>query len=225
MCGRYTLADSEALDPSDFGLIQVPSGLSPRYNIAPTQPAPVIPNWLPREVAFFRWGLIPSWARDPTIASRLINARAETLVQKPAFREAFRRRRCLVLADGFYEWRRDRRSRVPFRFRRRDSRVFAFAGLWESWRSPEGREVRSFTIITTGANAVVAPVHDRMPVVLPREAHDPWLDPSPADPAALAHWLRPCPDNLLVAYEVSPLVNSAVRDDPACIAPVRDLLA
>ncbi len=224
MCGRYTLADCEDFDPADLGLTGVPSDLTPRYNIAPTQPAPVVPNRLPREVAFFRWGLIPSWARDPNIASRLINARAETLSERPAFRDALRRRRCLVLADGFYEWRKVGRSRVPFRFRQRDRRVFAFAGLWESWRSPDGSDVRTFAIVTTIANAVVAPVHDRMPVLLPREAYDPWLDPALADPADLVRWLRPCPDALLEAYEVSPLVNTATRDDPTCIAPVQSLL-
>ncbi len=221
MCGRYTLANREGVDPEEFRLRGLPPEWVPRYNIAPTQIAPVIPNVVPREVAWFRWGLLPSWARDPSLAARLINARAETLVEKPAFRDAFRRRRCLVLADGFYEWRREGRARVPFRIRRRDGRVFAFAGLWESWRSPEGADIRTFTIITTGANAVVAPVHDRMPVILPREAYDPWLDPRPADLRALTRWLVPCADDLLVADRVSSLVNAATRDEPACIEPVR----
>ncbi len=220
MCGRYTLC--EPWDPEDFGLKSLPPDLQPRYNIAPTQAAPVVPNRLPRQVAWFRFGLIPSWAQDPSIASRLINARAETLQEKPAFRDAFRRRRCLVLADGFYEWRKEGRLRVPFRFRRRDRRVFAFAGLWETWRSPEGSELRTFAIITTGANAVVAPVHDRMPVILAREAYDTWLDPAPVDTRALARLLVPCPDDLLEGYQVSPLVNLATRDEPACIEPIQN---
>lgn len=221
MCGRYTLANPDGLDPEELGLPGRPEDLVPRYNVAPTQAAPVIPNVVPRRVAWFRWGLLPSWARDPSLAARLINARAETLVEKPAFRDAFRRRRCLVLADGFYEWRREGRARAPFRFRRRDGRVFAFAGLWESWRSPEGADLRTFTIITTSANPTVAPIHDRMPVILPREAYDPWLDPRPVDPRAVAPWLVPCPDDLLVVEQVSPAVNAATRDDPACIEPVR----
>lgn len=224
MCGRYTLTSCENFDPTDFGLSRCPPEIPPRYNIAPTQAAPVIPNRVPREVAYFRFGLVPSWARDTAIASRCINARAETLSERPAFRDAFRRRRCLVLADGFYEWRREGRLRVPYRFRRRDGRVFAFAGLWETWRSREGASLRTFAIITVSANALVAPVHDRMPVILPSEAFDSWLDPGPVDPRDLTPWLIACPEDLLEAYEVSPLVNSTTRDEPALIEPVRRLL-
>lgn len=219
MCGRYTLAGCEEFDPAEFGLSHYPSNMTPRYNIAPMQVAPVVPNRAPRQVGWLRWGLIPSWAKDGRIASRLINARAETITERPAFREAFRRRRCLVLADGFYEWRREGRQRIPFYVRRRDRRVFAFAGLWETWRSPEGGILETFAIITTAANAVVAPIHDRMPVILPRDAYDPWLTTSTADPAEFMKWLRPCPDDLLEAYEVSPVVNAVSRDDPTCIVP------
>ncbi|MBI3462160.1 MAG: SOS response-associated peptidase [Planctomycetes bacterium] len=163
MCGRFTLRTSARDVAEEFGLIEVPD-LFPRYNIAPTQPVPVVRK--PRQLDFLRWGLIPPWADDPKIGSRMINARAETVATTPAFRRAFQTRRCLVIADGFYEWQ----NRVPFLIHRRDHRPFAFAGLWDRWKG-----IDSCTIITTDPNDLIRPLHDRMPVILAPEDYDRWL--------------------------------------------------
>jgi putative SOS response-associated peptidase YedK len=170
-----------------------------------------------RELVFLRWGLIPPWATDPAVGNRMINARAETAATRPAFRAALRRRRCLVLADGFYEWRSDGRRKQPFLFHRPDQRPFGFAGLWETWEGPDHRVVESCTLLTTEANAVVRPIHNRMPVILLRDAHAAWLDPAVEDPSPLAALLRPYPEADLVARPVSPYVNSPTHDDPRCI--------
>jgi len=226
VCGRYTLANCEAWDPEEFGVRMPVQALAPRYNLAPTEVAPVVPNRVPRAIDWFRWGLVPGWARDPRIGARLINARAETLAQKPAFRDAFLRRRCLVLADGFYEWHREGRKAVPYLIRRKDRRVFAFAGLWETWRpsgdaTPPGPlPLQTFAIVTTQANDLLAPIHDRMPVIVRPTDYDRWLDPAPTSPAALQDLLLPYPSEPLEKFEVAPLVNRAGFDSPACIEPV-----
>ena len=221
MCGRYTLhARREALADA-FDLDEVPE-LPLRYNIAPTQNVPVVrldPDSGRRRVAMLRWGLIPSWADDPTIGNRMINARAETVASKPAFRSAFRRRRCLVLADGFYEWAATGgKAKTPFHFRRRDGRPFAFAGLWER-REKGPQPVESCTLITTEPNAVVAPVHDRMPAILRPEHYQQWLDPDEQGADELDALLGPLPDELMEGFTVGRLVNSPSRDDPRCIEP------
>jgi len=219
MCGRYTLfvdpADLQALFPD----VVIAEELSPRYNIAPSQPVAVIANNDPRRIVFFRWGLVPSWAQDPSIGSRLINARAETLAQKPAFRAAYRSRRCLVLADGFYEWRKEGGRKQPFYVRLRSGKPFAFAGLWESWRSPQDETLLSCAIITTDANELLSPIHDRMPVILDPAAYDLWLDPAARSPIDLQKWLRPYPAAEMVAYPVSPRVNNPDNEGPENLKP------
>ncbi len=221
MCGRFTLTiDTGGLQQAFPGFAPPPGGLTPRYNIAPTQPVAVIANDGRSRVEYFVWGLIPSWARDPAIASRLINARAETLAEKPSFRAAYRRRRCLVLADGFYEWRRDGKVKTPVWIHLRSGEPFAFAGLWEVWHSPQGDEIPSCTIITTGPNDLVRPIHDRMPVILPRERYAEWLDPAERPAGALAPLLAPYPAESMAAHAVSTAVNNARSDSAEMIRPV-----
>jgi putative SOS response-associated peptidase YedK len=177
MCGRMTLTATEPLALAEaFALDEAPKDApAPRYNIAPTQDVLVATSELPRRLTPARWGLIPSWAKDPLIGNRMINARAETVAEKPSFRAAFKKRRCLVAVDGWYEWRRTETGKTPFHFRRPDRRPFALGGLWETWRGPDGAPVRSATVLTTTPNAVAETIHDRMPVVVPKEVFDLWL--------------------------------------------------
>lgn len=222
MCGRFTLASSAERLHRSFGLAAVPDSIEPRYNIAPGQSVLVIPNCAERLLLPARWGLVPHWADDPAIGHRMINARAETVATRPAFRDALVRRRCLIPADGFYEWKGEVKGRrAPFYIRRRDREPFAFAGLWELWRPAQGEPVASCTIVTTAANAAVAPTHDRMPVILPLEDYAEWLAPEPMAAAGARRLLGPCPPRWLEVYPVSTLVNSPARDEPACIEPLR----
>ena len=221
MCGRFTLTGKPHRLREHFALAAPPDELAPRYNIAPTQPVLVIPNRTHRVLRPARWGLVPQWARDVSIGNKMINARAETLASRAPFNAALERRRCLIPADGFYEWKHDRtRQRTPYYVRRRDREPFAFAGLWDVWRPRGGEPVASCTIITTEANELVAELHDRMPVILPPEAYDLWLAPAPLHADVLQPWLVPCPSEWLDAYPVSTLVNTADRDEPACNARV-----
>src|SRR6476469_2163807 len=193
MCGRFTQSQSASTIAATFHVATVP-GLLPRYNIAPTQPVPAIlvsEEPAERELRQLRWGLIPSWAKDSSMAARMINARAETVAEKPAFRTAFRQRRCLIVADGFYEWQRLERKKQPFYYRLQDQQPFAFAGLWEHWQSPEGDPIDSCTILTTQANELLAQIHDRMPVILPPDRYDLWLDPTMRQPEPLQSLLQP----------------------------------
>jgi putative SOS response-associated peptidase YedK len=220
MCSHFTLVASSK-DILDFFGIELPADPpSPRYNIAPTQAVLVLKEGdQGRELAWHRWGLIPTWASDPSIGNRLINARGETVAEKPSFRSAFRKRRCLVLADGFYEWQAaGKKTKQPYLFRLRSQEPFAFAGLWESWQGGE-EEVQTCTMVTTEANAVVRPVHVRMPVILAPEAYDRWLDPHLAGDAVV-ELLRPYPAEEMTATAVSARVNSPRFDDPACAEPV-----
>jgi len=223
MCGRYVLtAPGEALAEL-FGLDAAPA-LAPRYNIAPTQDVLVVRRAADggRELAAVRWGLIPHWARDARTGARpLINARSETAHQKPAFRDAFRRRRCLVPASGFYEWQRRGAGRggQPYYFHAADDGLLAIAGLWARWPDPLGEPRESCTLLTTTPNEVVRPVHERMPVLLPRSAHGRWLDPATV-PAQLTPLLAPCPAGVLAVHPVSPRVNNPREDVPDCIAPL-----
>ncbi len=222
MCGRFTLtADPDELRQA-FPWLNIPDGLTPRYNVAPSQPVAVVPNDGKNQMDFYLWGLVPSWAKDPSIGDRLINARAETLTEKPSFRSAFRRRRCLILADGFYEWRQEpgRKSKTPMYARLTSGQPFAFAGLWERWDPPDGSTLLSCTIITTQPNSLMEPIHNRMPVILPESAYKLWLDPGEPDQRQLAALLKPYPPAEMAAYPVSTLVNSPDNDQAACIAPL-----
>ena len=223
MCGRFTLtAGPEDLQAAFPGL-QIPSGsLEPRYNIAPSQPVAVIPNTGENRLDFYTWGLIPSWAKDPTIGNNLINARAETLIEKPAFRSAFRRRRCLIPADGFYEWQviPGQKTKVPTFIHLQPFLPFALAGLWEIWHAPDGSEIRSCTIITTQPNSLMQLIHNRMPVILPPHTWQQWLEPRESDPARLAALLQPYPAEQMTSHPVSSLVNSPANNRPECIQPI-----
>ena len=221
MCGRYTQTAKFDDLMDRFGFEEPDFELAPRYNLAPSQDAPVVgvnpktPDI--RSLRLMRWGLVPYHAKDA--AKPIINARAETLAQRPAFRGLLPRRRCLVPADGFYEWRREGRFRIPMRFTLKSGQPFAFAGLWDRWLQPDSTPLYSFTIVTTSPNSVLEPVHNRMPVILLPEDEAGWLDPATTDPAALSPLLNPYPAELMEGYCVSLAVNSPVNDSPECIAP------
>ena len=220
MCGRYTLiadlgdlAQRFEFDGSDFSY-------DPGYNIAPTESVLTVRNVGGREAAIMRWGLIPFWAKDPKIGARMINARAETVAEKPAFRNALKKRRCLVLADGYYEWQKTPVGKRPYRIIMKSGEPFAMAGLWETWKDPQGNVIPSCTIITTATNDFLSPIHNRMPVILPRKYEDLWLDMDIDDRAALTQMLIPSPDDILDAYQVSTLVNYSRNSGPEIIARV-----
>ena len=219
MCGRFTLR-TPASDLAEHFAVDARPNLAARHNIAPSQDILVVRANRPggmREFAMLRWGLVPHWAKDPAIGNRMINARAETVAEKPSFRDAYRTRRCLVAADGFFEWRKaSDGTRQPYHIRFGDDAPFAIAGLWESWRAPDGETLESCALITTEANRTLAPIHHRMPVILPAEAYDDWLDVRSPPPDAL---LRPYPADDLAAFAVGPRVNNARHDDAACLEP------
>lgn len=225
MCGRYSLKTPANILAEHFQLKKTPS-LNPRYNIAPAQPIAIIrlrslQNG--RELALLRWGLIPSWAKDPGIGNKMIIARAETVSEKPAFREAFARSRCLIPADGYYEWQRQGRMgqrKQPFYIRRKDKRLFAFAGLWEQWRGPEGKAVETCAILTTEPSQSLTEIHDRMPVILDPKDYEQWLDPYIRQAELLQPLLCPYPEDALTAYPVSLRVNDPAHDDAACTEPL-----
>ena len=221
MCGRYSLVASIAELGDRFGFDGADAAYSPSYNVAPTQGVlTVVAENEARRAVRMRWGLIPSWAREASIGSRMINARAETVAEKPSYRTALRRRRCLVLADGFYEWRRTSAGKHPMRITMASGEPFAFAGLWDTWRDPHDETVISCTIITTVANDLLRPIHHRIPVILQRDQEDLWLDVGVNDPGALSSVLAPFKADALEAYEVSSLVNSAANNQPELIARI-----
>ena len=217
MCGRYTLSTPAGRLAEEFQLdstVEIP----PSYNVAPTQQvAAVLEDEGGRRLEMLRWGLVPSWADDPDIGARMINARSETAPEKPSFRRAFRGRRCLIAADGFYEWKREEGGKQPYYFRMQDGRPFAFAGLWESW-DKGGGELLTCTILTTRPNSVLEGIHDRMPVILPHDAYNAWLDPD-ADREELGELMIPYPGDDLETYPVSRFVNSPRNNDERCIEP------
>jgi putative SOS response-associated peptidase YedK len=244
MCGRFTLRAPASTIAEAFQVLDV-QPIEPRFNVAPTQQVAAIrlsPESGRREFAWLKWGLVPSWAKDPAIGNRMINARAESVAEKPAFRGAFRHRRCLVVADGFYEWQRTGSRKQPYFIRLRDGQPFAFAGLWESW---EGKTVpgtvfapdlfstqelsaktvpgtvllETCTLITTGPNELMEPIHDRMPAILPPADYERWLDPAIQEPGKLLPLLRPYSADAMLAVPVSARVNNPKNDDAQCVAP------
>ena len=222
MCGRYRLSRRKQLVEEYFDAFGE-EDWNPRYNIAPTQPIPVIrqhPKEPNRVLSLMRWGLIPSWAKDMSGAAGMINARSETAAIKPAFRDPMKYRRCLVPADGFYEWARRGTSKQPFCFEVNDGELFAFAGLWDRWKDPSGQWVKSCWILTTTPNAVTSAVHDRMPVILKRDDYDLWLDPGVTNVDALSDLLEPFEAGLMRSYPVSSRVNQVQNDDPECCAAI-----
>lgn len=220
MCGRFTLRASARVIAEQFDLFEELE-LRERFNVAPGQPVAVVrmaSDTGRRELRMMLWGLIPHWANDPAIGNRLINARSETAAEKPAFRQALAKRRCLLPADGFYEWRREGKTKQPFYFHLRDQQVFAFAGAWEQWEGPDHSLVESCTLFTTEPNELVRPIHDRMPVILPPSAYAAWLDPG-AKAADVVPLLRPYPAEAMQTYPVGLAVNRPTHDRPDCIAP------
>ena len=228
MCGRFTLTATPEELANRFDLPTPPDPYAMRYNIAPTQPVGVVrlnPRTGEREWALTIWGLIPSWSKDRDSGARMINARAETVDEKPSFRAAFKRRRCIIPASGFYEWQQTAGARQPYYLTSATGGLLGFAGLWEQWIAPSGEEVESCTILTTDANEVVSKLHNRMPVILAPEEYREWLgkvgDALPAQLSQIKHLLRPYPDPLLTLYPVSTYVNSPRNEGKACIEPVR----
>lgn len=221
MCGRYTLKATPGVVADQFRFEEL-SDLTPRYNIAPSQPVVSVrmnSGSTTREGVMLKWGLIPSWAKDPAMGMKLINARAETVAEKPSFRKAFRQRRCLVLADGFYEWQKEGQTKQPYYIRMKDERPFAFAGLWEHWTDAEGNVLETCALMTTEPNEIMTPIHHRMPVILNPNAYDPWLDPTLQDVSRLTPLLQSYPAEEMMANPVSRVVNNARIDDPRCIEP------
>jgi putative SOS response-associated peptidase YedK len=226
VCGRFTLTTSAEALAEQFELVEVPAELAPRYNVAPAQEVAavrVLVQGQGRRVQLLHWGLVPSWAKDTKIGYRTINARSESVETKPSFRAAYRERRCLVLADGFYEWQQQGSTKQPYLIRRKDGEPFAIAGLWECWENPEGEPLESCTLLTCEANALVAKIHDRMPVILQPGDYDLWLDPEQQDPAQLGPLLQPYPADQMEMISVSPRVNSPRHDDPLCMQPYGNL--
>lgn len=224
MCGRFTLT----LEPGELqALLDLGPFIhivQPRYNIAPTQPIPIVKDPATRAVELYRWGLVPFWSKDLDIGNRLINARSETAAEKPAFRAAFKYRRCLILADGFYEWKKELQSKAktPYLFKLKDDSPFTFAGLYEHWEPPEGGELHTCTILTCEPNELVGRMHNRMPVMLDAEARWRWLDPE-LDSRSLQALLKPYPADQMKAYPVSKAVNSPGNDTPDVVEPVEAL--
>ncbi|KAA3606872.1 MAG: SOS response-associated peptidase [Calditrichaeota bacterium] len=224
MCGRFSIIVEEEILKKRFGVI-IPEQetLFPRFNAAPTQNLPVITNLNPSEIHLFRWGLIPFWAKDIKIGNKLINARGETLTEKPSFKNAYTNRRCLVLADGFYEWKRVGKNKIPMRITLKNEEPFAIAGLWENWKSPSGEFIKSFTVITTEPNELMSGIHNRMPVILPREIEKDWLDNS-LTTNELNGFLQPFQSEKMKAFQVSSSINSPANDNPSVIFPIQNEL-
>jgi putative SOS response-associated peptidase YedK len=222
MCGRFTLTIDPAQLQEAFPWAVIANNLPPRYNIAPSQPVAVIPNTGDNILAMYRWGLIPSWSKDLSIGDRMINARSESLAEKPSFRNAYKRRRCLILSDGFYEWKQnpDLKSKQPMYIRLKNAQPFAFAGLWEVWHAPDGSEIRSCTIITTQPNALLEPIHNRMPVILPPNAYNEWLVTDDRQPDQLNHLLVPYSSTEMIAFPVSKMVNKPEFESPELVQPI-----
>jgi putative SOS response-associated peptidase YedK len=223
MCGRYRLSRRKQMIEEYFSTVSSEDDWSPRYNIAPTQPVPVIrqnPKEPRRELSLMKWGLIPSWAKDQSVGAQMINARSETAATKLAIRDPLTIRRCLIPADGFYEWQRRGKAKQPYCFEVNDGELFAFAGLWDRWRDTRGQWLKSCSILTTTPNAVTSSVHDRMPVILDPDSYDLWLDPGMRDVAAASEMLKPYDARLMCCYPVSTRINHVANDDEECSRPM-----
>jgi putative SOS response-associated peptidase YedK len=223
MCGRYRLSRRKQIIEEYFDTSPWDDDWSPRYNIAPTQSVPVVrqhPKEPIRQITTMRWGLIPNWAKDPSVAAGTINAKSETAAEKPAFRDPLKLRRCLIPADGFYEWARKGTSKQPFCFEMNEGELFALAGLWDGWKNADGQWIKTCSILTTTPNAVTSAVHDRMPVILDSAHYDLWLDPGMQNVAAISELLKPYDAPLMRCYPVSNRVNYVANDDEACSTPV-----
>ena len=223
MCGRFRLSRTDKQIAEHFDIAEEIEW-SPRYNIAPAQPVAVVrqnPERPVRQFSVIRWGLIPFWATDANIGYKMINARAETVAEKPAYREPFKSRRCLIPADGFYEWKKEGKAKQPFHFGMVDDSIFAFAGMWDRWKNPLGEVIDTCSILTTTPNALLADIHDRMPVILPVENYDLWLDPGFKITDDLRELLRPYEPSLMKRHPVSTRVNLVKNDDPECAVELK----
>jgi putative SOS response-associated peptidase YedK len=224
MCGRYRLSRSKEIIAEHF---DIPDEVewSPRYNVAPAQQVAVVrqnPERPVRQFSVMRWGLIPFWAKDANVGYKMINARAETITEKPAYRDSFKHRRCLIPADGFYEWKKEGKTKQPFNFGMADDSIFAFAGIWDRWKNPQGEMIETCSILTTTPNALLADVHDRMPVILPLDNYDVWLDLGFKGTDDLREMLRPYEPTLMKRYPVITRVNLVKNDDPECARELRE---
>jgi putative SOS response-associated peptidase YedK len=223
MCGRYRLSRRKQLVEEYFDSVSDEPDWNPRYNIAPTQPVHVIlqhPKEPVRELSLMRWGLIPAWSEDSSVSARMINARSETAATKPAFSDALKSRRCLIPADGFYEWVRTAKAKQPYCFEVNAGELFAFAGLWDRWKDRSGNWIKTCSILTTTPNALTSAVHDRMPVIIDPDGYDLWLDPGMQGVVAASDLLKPCDARLMRCYPVSTRINSVANDDEGCSRPV-----
>lgn len=220
MCGRFVMICDLSDITEAFDITDIVCEPKPSYNIAPGSEVAAVMHAEKNRLVSFTWGLVPSWSKDPSIGNRLINARGETVNEKPSFRNAFKRRRCLIVATGFYEWRKDTQGKTPFYIGLRTDAPFGFAGLYETWQSPDGNELSTCTIVTTEANELITPIHDRMPVIIPYNEQARWLDPSVRDTKALLPLLQQYPSDKMKAYPVSHLVNSPRNNSADCIKPI-----
>jgi putative SOS response-associated peptidase YedK len=224
MCGRYRLSRRKQIIEQYFGSAPWDDDWNPRFNIAPTQRVPVIrqhPKKPIRQLSLMKWGLIPHWAKDPTIASSTINAKSETAADKPPFRDPLKSRRCLIPADGFYEWKRTGTSKQPYCFEVHEGKLFAFAGLWDGWKDANGEWVKTCSILTTAPNSVTGTVHDRMPVILEPDAYDLWIDPGITNVGAILERLKPFDARQMRCYPVSTRINQVANDDEECSRPAQ----
>lgn len=218
MCGRFSFSPLAKIIEDRFD-VKVDQRYRPRFNSAPSQDLAVISNTDPAVLSYYRWGLIPFWAKDHKIGNRMINARAETITEKPAFRNSFYRKRCLVLSDGFFEWKKiNQKDKIPFRILMKDQGLFAMAGIWDKWQNDAGEDVHSFSILTIGPNELMVNIHHRMPVILDEESEKTWLGES--DPHVLKELLRPYPAEKMTAYPISKAVNIPANDNPEILNPV-----
>ena len=222
MCGRYQMSVQEKDISVRFNVEVYEKLYRPSYNCAPSQNLPVISNQQPDKLSFFRWGLIPFWAKDMKIGYRMINAKAETIDQKPSYKNPFKRKRCLVISNGFYEWKKNGKEKTPYRIFLKDEKLFSFAGIWDTWKDAADREVNSFSIITTSPNKLMERIHNRMPVILDETSEKTWLGEN--DPAVLKELLKAYPADKMLAYPVSRAVNSPVNNSEALIEQEGDLL-